>query len=154
MMTNPQEFFGAFAKAGADSCTFHVEIGDTKAHIEKLRSLGIGVGLALNPETPVESVLPFLGDIDLLLCMTVHPGFGGQSFISSVLEKVKTVHASAKELGVTIDIQVDGGIDATTIVVARRAGANVFVAGSFIFGSPDPQGSVQRLRTNAQEAAK
>src|SRR5271165_2515021 len=138
MMTEPGRYLGAFAEAGADGCTVHVEIGDTDELIAQMRSLGLRAGLALNPDTPFDAVRPYLRDVDLVLCMTVFPGFGGQSFIADVMAKVTQVRAAVTAGALGVDIEVDGGIDATTAPVAVAAGANVLVAGSAIFGHPQP----------------
>src|SRR5436853_5103797 len=97
MVDNPGELLEDFAKAGADRCIVHVELGDPRPHFETLRGLGIGVGLTLNPETPVDTVLPYLDEVDLLLVMSVHPGFGGQSFIPEVLDKVRAARGVIDE---------------------------------------------------------
>jgi len=108
------------------------------------------VGLALNPETPVSSVLPFVENFDLILVMTVHPGFGGQSFLGENLEKVAAVRkASSRE----VDVQVDGGVDGRTAGLALRAGANVFVAGNAIFGAPDPRRALTELRATLESGS-
>lgn len=152
MMTEPGRYFEAFRRAGADGCTFHVEIGDTAALIDEARALGLRVGLAANPDTPFSAVAPFLGTIDLLLCMTVFPGFGGQSFISEVMGKVRSAREEVERQGFSVDIEVDGGIDESTAPVAVRAGANVLVAGSAIFARPDPLEAARALRAAATAA--
>jgi ribulose-phosphate 3-epimerase len=148
-MTDPGRYLEAFAKAGADGCTVHVEIGGTQSLISDARSLGLRIGLAANPDTPYEHVAPFLGDIDLLLLMTVFPGFGGQSFMGDVMSKVVTARREVTMNDLAVDIEVDGGIDLTTAPVAVRAGANVLVAGSAIFGQPDPLEAAHDLRAAA-----
>ena len=152
MMDNPRAFLEAFAEAGASSCTVHVEIGDTAPLLRQIRDLGMGVGLALNPATPLDAVLPHLEAIDLLLVMTVVPGFGGQAFMPEVLTKVRAARDALEVLGLDVAIEVDGGIDATTITAAARAGARVFVAGSAIFGGADPAGATAALLARAQAA--
>lgn len=149
MMSEPGRYLEAFARAGANGCTVHVEIGDTDALLAAARALGLRVGLAANPDTPFERVAPFLGDIDLLLLMTVFPGFGGQTFMAEVMDKVTAARREVSLSALAVDIQVDGGIDATTAPVAVRAGANVLVAGSAIFGRPDPLGAARELRARA-----
>jgi ribulose-phosphate 3-epimerase len=111
--------------------------------------LGLRFGLAANPDTPYEQVAPFVGDIDLLLLMTVFPGFGGQSFMSEVMTKVATARHEVDRNDLALDIEVDGGIDLETAPVAVRAGANVLVAGSAIFARPDPLEAAQALRAAA-----
>jgi len=138
MMTEPGRYLQDFADAGADGCTVHVEVGGTDELIAQMRRLGLRAGLALNPDTPFEMVRPYLADVDLVLCMTVFPGFGGQSFIAEVMPKVQQVRAEVDAQALALDIEVDGGIDTTTAPVAAAAGANVFVAGSAIFGHERP----------------
>src|SRR5580700_10213631 len=138
MMTDPGKYLEPFAQAGADGCTVHVEIGDTDELITQMRGLGLRAGLALNPDTPFEAVEPYLSQVDLVLCMTVFPGFGGQSFIADVMSKVTQVRAAVEAGGLALDIEVDGGIDVQTAPVATAAGANVLVAGSAIFGHAHP----------------
>jgi ribulose-phosphate 3-epimerase len=146
MMDNPGDYLAAFRDAGANGCTVHVEIGDTARLLAEVRSAGLDVGLAANPNTDFGAVEPFLDDIDLLLLMTVFPGFGGQSFIAEVMPKVAQARAAIDERGVHVALQVDGGINAETGAVAARAGADTFVAGSAIFDAPDPLAAAQQLR--------
>ncbi len=130
MMTEPGRYLEDFADAGADGCTVHVEVGGTDELIAQMRGLGLRAGLALNPDTPFEAVRPYLGDIDLVLCMTVFPGFGGQSFIGDVMDEGGPGAGRGRARPPwQLDIEVDGGIDTTTAPVAAAAGANVFVAG-------------------------
>ncbi len=152
MMTEPGRYFGAFKAAGADGCTIHVEIGDTAALVAEARSLGLRVGLAANPDTPFSAVAPFLGQIDLLLLMTVFPGFGGQSFIGDVMDKVVQARHEIETQSVAVDLEVDGGIDERTAPLAVAAGANVLVAGSAIFSQPDPLAAARSLRLVASHA--
>lgn len=152
MMTEPGRYLEAFKKAGADGCTVHVEIGGTQQLIQDARDLGLRVGLAANPDTPFEKVAPFLGDIDLLLLMTVFPGFGGQSFIPDVMEKVQQARREVDTNALSLDIEVDGGIDVRTTPVAVAAGANVLVAGSAIFAKPEPLAAAHAIRDAALTA--
>jgi ribulose-phosphate 3-epimerase len=152
MMTNPGEYLEAFRKAGADSCSVHVEIDDTARLIGQMRDLGLAVGLAVNPETPFEAAEPWLDQIDLLLLMTVHPGFGGQAFMGEVMDKVRAARQAIDGAGLTVALQVDGGIDVDTVPVAARAGADVFVAGNAIFGNDDPAAAAARIRAAADAA--
>ncbi len=147
MMTDPGRYLDDFARAGADGCTVHVEVGDTDELVAQMRGLGLRAGLALNPDTPFGAVEPYLDQVDLVLCMTVFPGFGGQSFIAEVMPKVSQVRAAIEADGLTLDIEVDGGIDPETAPVAARAGANVFVAGSAVFGHPRPWEAAEAIRT-------
>jgi ribulose-phosphate 3-epimerase len=149
MMTDPGRYLEAFKNAGADGCTVHVEIGGTASLINDARALGLRVGLAANPDTPFEKVAPFLGDIDLLLLMTVFPGFGGQSFMSDVMGKVSEARREVDTNSLGVDIEVDGGIDIVTAPVAVEAGANVLVAGSAIFSRPEPLLAAHALREAA-----
>jgi ribulose-phosphate 3-epimerase len=146
MMTNPERYLEAFAEAGADGCTVHVEIGRTTELIAQMRQLGLRTGLALNPDSPFEAVAPYLDQVDLVLCMTVFPGFGGQSFMPEPLSTVRQVRAAVAARSLAVDIEVDGGIDVTTAPEAARAGANVFVAGSAIFGQDRPWAAADRIR--------
>jgi ribulose-phosphate 3-epimerase len=146
MMTDPGKYLEAFAKAGADGCTVHVEVGGTADLIAQMRRLGLRVGLALNPATPFEDVASFLDQVDLVLCMTVNPGFGGQSFMGDVMSKVSQVRQAVQEGGLNLDIEVDGGIDVKTAPTAAQAGANVFVAGSAIFGRERPWEAADAIR--------
>jgi ribulose-phosphate 3-epimerase len=153
MMTEPGRYLKDFADAGADGCTVHVEIGNTDELITQMRSLGLRAGLALNPDTPLDAALPYLRDIDLLLCMTVFPGFGGQSFMADVMPKVTQARAAVTAGGLDLDIEVDGGIDENTAPIAVAAGANVLVAGSAIFGHPRPWEAADAIRASARAAA-
>ena len=145
MITEPERYLEPFRTAGADGCTVHVEVGETAALIAQMRDLGLRVGLAANPDTPFEALEPFLDQVDLVLCMTVFPGFGGQSFIADVLPKIARVRAAADATGLDLDVEVDGGIDERTVVDVVRAGANVFVAGSAVFGRDDPLAAVEGI---------
>ena len=151
MITDPARYLEPFRDAGADGCTVHVEVGETAALITQMRDLGLRVGLAANPDTAFEALEPFLDRVDLVLCMTVFPGFGGQSFMGEVLPKIAQVRAAADAAGLTLDIEVDGGIDERTVVDVTRAGANVFVAGSAVFNRDDPLGAVDGILRAATE---
>jgi ribulose-phosphate 3-epimerase len=150
MMTNPEKYLKDFADAGADGCSVHVEIGGTAELIAQMRQLGLRAGLAFNPDTPFEKVAPFLGQLDLVLCMTVFPGFGGQSFMPEVLDKVRQVRAAIDADGLAVDVEVDGGIDVATAPLAAEAGANVFVAGSAIFSHDSPWVAAEEIRDAAR----
>jgi len=136
MIERPERYAGEFLKAGADTVTFHAE---ATAHVSYtavlLREQGAGVGLAINPATPVGALAEVTGAIDMALCMTVNPGWGGQPFIAHSLDKVQRVRAI---VGTGVAVQVDGGIDPETAPGCRQAGANVFVAGAAIFARSDP----------------
>ena len=150
MMTNPEKYLKDFADAGADGCSVHVEIGGTSELIAQMRELGLRAGLAFNPDTPFEQVAPYLSQVDLVLCMTVFPGFGGQSFMPEVLDKVRQVRAAIDAAGLAVDVEVDGGIDVATAPRAAEAGANVFVAGSAIFGHDKPWVAAEEIRESAR----
>jgi ribulose-phosphate 3-epimerase len=152
MISEPGRFLEAFRDAGATSATVHVEVGGTDEHLAEMRELGLGVGLALSPATPFAAVEPFLDRIDLLLCMTVVPGFGGQSFIAEVLPKVTTARRAIDAAGLDVVIEVDGGIDDDTIGPSAHAGARLFVAGSAVFRDEHPADAVSRLRAAALAA--
>jgi len=153
MMTNPGEYLKAFADAGADSCSVHVEVGDTAELLRAMRDLGLGVGLALNPETPFEAVERWLGSIDLLLVMTVHPGFGGQRFMDAVLPKIEAARKAIDEAGLEVVVEVDGGVDTTTARRVVAAGARMLVAGSAVFGADDPASAAAGIRRAGGEVA-
>lgn len=147
MTTNPDVYFEELKEAGADLATIHIEaITDPTLAAQKARSVGLGFGLVVNPPTPFSAVAPFVHLTDMLLVMSVHPGFGGQSFIGDVLAKTEAARKWVDEEGLTVDIQIDGGINPDTARLARDAGANVFVAGSAIFRADDPVDAVKRLR--------
>lgn len=152
MMTNPGEYLEAFAKAGADSCSVHVEVGGTADLISAARELGMKVGLAVNPETPIESCEPWLDQVDLVLVMSVHPGFGGQHFMDVAVPKIARVAEIACRDRLDLAIEVDGGIDADTVKIVARAGADTFVAGSAIFGAPDAVAAAREIRAAAAAA--
>jgi len=152
MMTNPGSLLEAFASAGADSCSVHVEVGETESLCAEMRRLGLGVGLVVNPETPYEAAAPYLRLVDLLLIMTVHPGFGNQSFMFDAAPKLAEATAQAEREGLTVTLQVDGGIDEETVPVAASLGARCFVAGTAVFRSSDPTQAVRRLHAAASNA--
>lgn len=134
MVVNPERYVDAYAHAGADMMTIHTE---STLHIhgalQKIKAAGMKAGVAINPGTPVEALVPVLTLVDQVLIMTVNPGFGGQVFIPETMPKIERLVALRDELGLAFDIEVDGGIDKDTIKLAKKAGANVFVAGSYVF---------------------
>ncbi len=154
MVSNPDDHLVAFANAGANGITVHVEIGETEALIGRIRELGCNVGLTLEPTTPFEAVAPYLDRIDTLLIMSVKTGFGGQAFIPAVLEKVRTAVVVRRERGLQFEIEIDGGIDATTGAHAAAAGVDILVAGTAIFGRPDPRSTARMIRDAAMEALR
>jgi ribulose-phosphate 3-epimerase len=153
MVDNPGVLLADFADAGADRCIVHIELGDPRPLFDELRTRGLGVGLTLNPETPVDTVLPFLGEIDLLLVMSVHPGFGGQSFIPDVLDKVRAARRAIDTASLPVEIEIDGGINVETARAAVKAGVDILVAGSAIFAEPDPEAAARAIRDSARLAA-
>ncbi|MFL8935789.1 ribulose-phosphate 3-epimerase [Rossellomorea oryzaecorticis] len=147
MIEDPDQYIEAFADAGADYITVHVEAA---AHLHRtiqlIKSKGVKAGVVLNPATPAEWVKPILQDIDMVLLMTVNPGFGGQSFIPSVVPKIKQIRSWADEINPKLEIEVDGGINTETAPVCAEAGADVFVAGSAIYNKSDREAAIQDLR--------
>ncbi|MCU1491232.1 MAG: ribulose-phosphate 3-epimerase [Acidimicrobiaceae bacterium] len=154
MMTNPGDHLESFQRAGASSVTVHVEVGGIGEVIEEMNRLGLGVGLACNPDTPFAVAEPFLERIDLLLLMTVFPGFGGQAFMPQVLPKIAEARRVIDERGLPVAVEVDGGIDLRTVSDTAAAGARVFVAGSAVFSHEQPWKAVEELRDRAIEAIK
>ena len=149
MISDPLKYAEDFAKAGADIINFHVECDSpVDETIDKIISLGCKAGLTVKPNTPVEEVYPYLDKLSLVLIMTVEPGFGGQKFMADMMDKVSKVRAKCDEMGLDMDIQVDGGIGLETAPVAIRAGANVLVAGSAVFGAEDTAGIISALRNS------
>ena len=147
MIEEPGRYLDDFLDAGADWVTFHIEAEpDPDPLLARIHEAGRRGGLALRPGTPVESVLPHVPSCDMVLVMTVEPGFGGQSFMEAPLAKIPPLREAAAGAGRELHVEVDGGIDLSTLPRAREAGANVFVAGSAIFSSDDVAGTVQRFR--------
>lgn len=152
MTTNPDAYIEALARAGADLLTMHIEaVPDPTRAARRTRDAGLDFGLVVNPATPFESVAPFLELCDLLLVMSVEPGFGGQEFMPEVLPKIEAAREWVESNDLAVDIQIDGGITPQTAPRARAAGANVFVAGTAIFGSSDPAGAADDLRRAIEE---
>lgn len=147
MIKNPQRYIDNFIKAGADSITIHLEsTSRPKDAILKIKDHDMKAGIAISPATPYESVLPYLELVDMVLVMTVEPGFGGQEMIPETLEKVRAIREYANEHGININIEVDGGINADNVHLAIEAGANVIVAGSAIFKSKTPSKVIAKMR--------
>jgi ribulose-phosphate 3-epimerase len=146
MCSKPEILLEPFAEAGANLITVHVELEDrVSSLLWKIRSLEKQVGLAVNPPTAIEEVKPFLDKIDLLLVMTVNPGFGGQSFIEECVPKIQQVYEWRKEMGLDFRIEVDGGVNLKTAAECARAGANTFVAGSALFGERSLTRAVKKM---------
>eukprot|EP00816_Leptocylindrus_hargravesii_P001897 CAMPEP_0196812134 /NCGR_PEP_ID=MMETSP1362-20130617/20431_1 /TAXON_ID=163516 /ORGANISM="Leptocylindrus danicus, Strain CCMP1856" /LENGTH=223 /DNA_ID=CAMNT_0042187565 /DNA_START=122 /DNA_END=793 /DNA_ORIENTATION=- len=146
MVSKPAQWVPEFKKAGADNITFHIESempeGGAPALIKMIKDLGMKCGVSLKPKTPVEDILDICGDVDMVLIMTVEPGFGGQKFMPDMMAKVSKI----RELYSDLNIQVDGGLGPSTIETAAAAGSNVIVAGSSVYGSDDPALVIQQLR--------
>lgn len=148
MISNPIDYINAFVKAGADLISFHVESNsDVKETIKKITSADKKAALVVKPNTSIDVVYPYLKDISMVLIMTVEPGFGGQSFMSDMIPKIKALKQEIKRQGLDVDIQVDGGIDSETATFCKEAGANVLVAGSYIFKSPDVNEAISILKS-------
>jgi ribulose-phosphate 3-epimerase len=153
MIEDPDRWAPAFAEAGAASVTFHAEAASAPVRLAReLRRHGARAGLALRPATPVEPFLDLLGEIDMLLVMTVEPGFGGQAFIEGTLPKIRRARAAIDEAGLDVWVQVDGGVSRTTIERIADAGATVFVAGSAVYGADDVAAEIGLLRSLADGA--
>ncbi|MFN8077465.1 MAG: ribulose-phosphate 3-epimerase [Kineosporiaceae bacterium] len=147
MIERPDVWAPQYAEAGAGSVTFHVEAADAPVRLARtLRAAGARAGVAVKPTTPVEPLLDLLPEFDMVLVMTVEPGFGGQPFLESCLPKVTRVREAARRSGVEVWVQVDGGVNESTIGRCAQAGADVFVAGSAVFGAEDPAASIATLR--------
>lgn len=146
MISDPYFYIDDFVKAGADIITFHTECdSDISKTIDKIIANGCKAALAVKPGTDIEAVYPYLDRLSMVLVMTVEPGFGGQSFMESTMPKIEKLRAKCPSL----DIQVDGGINANTVKIAGKAGANVMVAGSAVFKSEDPKEAIKTLKQNA-----
>lgn len=147
MIENPDQYIEAFAKAGADYITVHVEAcRHLHRTIHHIKSLGVKAGVVLNPATPVEAILPILDDVDMVLLMTVNPGFGGQKFIHSVLPKIRQVKDLALSRNLDLEIEVDGGVNEETAKLCVEAGANVLVAGSAVYNQKDREQAISVLK--------
>ncbi len=146
MISNPFEYIENFAEAGSDIITFHIESNsDTGNTIKKIKKYGKMASVAVKPKTDIDTVVPYLKALDMVLVMTVEPGFGGQKFIPEMVDKIELIRRMVND----IDIEVDGGIEPSTIGSAAKAGANVFVAGSYLFKSDDLTRSAENLRKYA-----
>lgn len=154
MIAEVDRWAPAYAEAGAESVTFHVEASDAPVKLAReLRALGARASMALRPATPIEPYADMLGELDMVLLMTVEPGFGGQSFLDLVLPKLRRTRALLDARGGDIWLQVDGGISEATIERCVEAGADTFVAGSAVFSSDDPDAVVRALKVQAEAAA-
>ncbi len=148
MLSDPARYVDAFAANGADSITFHIEaVPQPQALIDHLRELGVRVGLTLNPDTPMEAVLGHLGQVDMVLIMSVFPGFGGQSYIEGSTERIRQARETIDEKGYACLVEVDGGVNTETYRRVIDAGADVLVVGSALFGRDDYKATIQLLKS-------
>ena len=155
MISDADRWAPLYAEAGLASVTFHVEAATAPIKLARdLRDRGAKAGMALRPATAVEPYLDMLSELDMLLIMTVEPGFGGQKFLDVTLPKIRRAAEAVRGSGLPLAIQVDGGISAETIERAAEAGANVFVAGSAVYGSGDPNDAIRKLRASAEAAVQ
>lgn len=146
MITDPLRYIEECGRCGADTVTFHIESeSDPQKTIEAIKKIGAKVGLSIKPNTPFEDIVPFMDKIDMLLIMTVEPGFGGQSFMENQLEKISAAREYINKNNLSVDIQVDGGINDKTAKLASKAGANIMVAGSYLFKSKNMKEAVTLL---------
>lgn len=156
MLSEPEKYIDAFAKAGADLITVHAEAAKDQegmlALAKQIHAHGIKAGISVKPKTPAEVLEGLLGAFDMVLVMSVEPGFGGQSYITEVNAKISRLRAMADKENPQIEIEVDGGINAANINLPVQAGANVLVAGSSVFGAENPEQAVAQLRENAEKA--
>ncbi|MDQ5983108.1 MAG: Ribulose-phosphate 3-epimerase [Eubacteriales bacterium SKADARSKE-1] len=149
MIDNPKRYIEDFVKAGADIITIHVEAeNDIIGTLKKIKSYGVKTGISVKPNTKIEDIYPFLLDIDLVLVMTVEPGFGGQKFIFSMMEKIETLKKELKIQKLNPLIEVDGGIDEETVKIAANFGVDICVAGTSIFGKEDIFKAIKQLKGN------
>jgi ribulose-phosphate 3-epimerase len=154
MVVEPEHYFEDFAAAGASTLTIHAEVSPhLNRQLAHIRELGCGAGVALNPSTPLSAVEDVISEIDLLLVMSVNPGFGGQSFIPRSLDKLARARRMLDLAGSDAALEVDGGINRDTIAAARQAGADVFVAGNAVFSAKDASAEIRALRSLASEKA-
>lgn len=147
MISEPLKYINDFANAGADIITFHVESdSDIRATLDKIRSCGVKAGLVVKPNTPIETVFPYLDDLYMVLIMTVEPGFGGQSFMYDMMPKAEKLKAEINRRGLSTLIEADGGINADTIAVCAKAGVDISVSGTGIFKAPDAAEAIAELK--------
>ena len=153
MIVEPERYVEAFAKAGADVVSVHAEVSPhLHRTLQAIRGAGARPAVALNPGTPLDCLEYVLGDAEMVLLMSVNPGFGGQSYIPAVTEKIRRLRRMADERGQPLEIQVDGGIKASTVGAVAEAGANVLVAGTAVFGAPDYRAAISGIRDAAAKA--
>ena len=156
MISHPQKYIESFAKAGVDHITVHVESdGDVNEWIQQIRDAGCTVGLSVKPNTPISEILPYINEIDMVLIMTVEPGFGGQKFMHDMMAKVKEVREAIDKCGRNVHIQVDGGVSVETAPIVAKAGANSFVAGTAVFKYADgADKAIAIMKTNKDVLSK
>ncbi|MFH1563635.1 MAG: ribulose-phosphate 3-epimerase [Nitrospirota bacterium] len=153
MITNPDKFIPKFIEAGADLITFHAEVvDDLKPNIQMIKASGIKVGVAINPPTPLDKIYPVLEELDVVLIMTVNPGFSGQGFIYEVLPKIEELNKIITQKNLKLELEVDGGINLDTACEVVKRGANVLVAGSFVYQSGQgPEEAIRSLRERCMD---
>lgn len=155
MIESPETYVRQFVEAGADRISFHPEVTDDPgAVIADIKTLGAGAGLAVHPDVGLDPVVPFLGDLDVLLMMTVRPGFGGQPFLDEVLPQIARARALVDEGGHRAEVEVDGGIKLETVERAVTAGGRILVSGSAVFDGADPRAAAKRMRARLDELAE
>lgn len=153
MISEPLKYIDDFVSAGADIITFHLESdSDAIKTIEKIKNCGKKVGISIKPKTPASAVLPYLPLVDMVLVMTVEPGFGGQSFMEDMMPKIREIKSQIDSKNLDIILQVDGGISDKTIGIAAKNGANCFVAGSYLFKKDDYSEGIKTLKTAIEQA--
>ena len=150
MITNPEKYIKAFADAGSDNITFHLECtDDADKLISDIKALGCSAGISIHPDTPVEKVFPYIGKVDIILIMTVYPGFGGQGYLPSSNERIANLRKAIDDQGADTIISVDGGITLSNVKEVYDAGARLFVAGSTVFNAEDPAKAIEDLKSCA-----
>ena len=150
MIADPQRYLGAMKQSGANGVTAHIEtVPNPIPVIEEADAFGLDIALAVNPATPVDTIIPYLDRLSMVLVMSVQPGFGGQSFIEESLQKVEAVRAAIDARGLSTNLQIDGGITIDNVARAADAGANILVAGSSVFHAKDPVAAINRLKAAA-----
>lgn len=150
MITEPEKYIKAFADCGSDNITFHLECAkDPDKLIDEIKALGKSAGISIDPDTPVEAVFPYIGKVDIILIMTVYPGFGGQGYLTSSDERIRKLRKAIDEQGADTIISVDGGVKKSNIKEIYDAGARLFVAGSAVFSAEDPGKAVEELKACA-----
>ena len=150
MITEPEKYIKAFADAGSDNITFHVECSkDPDKLIEDIKALGCTAGISIHPDTPIEKVFPYIGKVEIILIMTVYPGFGGQGYLPSSNERIAKLRKAIDDAGADTIISVDGGITLGNVKEVYDAGARLFVAGSTVFNAEDPAKAIEDLKSCA-----